>query len=580
MDKFACDLLVHIAAPSNVKDDKRYAAIAQSVLAFQPLTTTRVIGHDPYSGSQSSNATDVLDIVGAQDPWPSTDDASSTWIQAHDDALELAQQHHQRSTEQQTFLTLSGQNLLQRSSGRSFSRVEHPLGQLNPHRPRTAPENGSPSFNVDMAFARTSRRRAHSEVSSFSNSFSTVPNSHVALEGSDLRVASDEIALNGDKFPTGERPSTTRSGPQRKKQRIENDEIADDCVMLLEAAQHAKLTFPCVPRTPNRPHSNRKPSSSEMESKSVSSTLSPSQPLKLGAVRCLPLSPHIPTVDLTTPLCEQYIQQGETVLEPSIVKYKSPVDNRLYAQNADQNHMPPTYVSKIRKQADEINGPNPPGGQQYFTTHITKTYELLSQRVSMTKIFRPTHVARDVRVLERGHWLFSIRMGTDDNVARSRRSLSQEERLAKLRHDLEAPTWQERVGKFDGKRQAHQEEFCGTVSNGPLWTEAEFNTFWENMSQFIQEGKAGWGSRLVREAKEDNLWEITFFGWGEVVGHAWLALWILSDKLIGQTPMAWVSGDGMVVVRMSGKKGRRESLGPWVRKGEGEFGYWGIGEDE
>lgn len=576
MDQFACDLLVHIAAPSNVKDDKRYAAIAQSVLAFQPLTTIKVTGHDPHSCSQSSNATDVLDSGGAQDPWPSTDDASSTWIQAHDDAVELAQQPHQRGIEQQAFPPFSGRPLFERSSARSFSRIEHPLGQLHSLRPRTAPENRSPSFKVDVPFTGTSRRRAHSEVSSFNYSFSTVPNSHVTPEGPDLRVTSDGKAPR-DTSSSEERPSTTRSGPQRKKQRIENDEIAEHSVVPLEVAEHMKFTLPSSPRTPDRPYLYRK-TSSQTESRAVSSTLSPSQPLKLGAVGSMAESPHIPTVDLTTPLRE-HIQQSETVLEPNIAKQKPPIGNGLlYDQNTDQNHMPATNVSETRKLADEINGPNPPGGQQHFTTHITKTYELLSQRIAMTKVFRPLHVARDVRVLERGYWLFSIRIGTDDNVARSRRSLSQEERLAKLRHDLEAPTWQERIGKFNGKRQAQQEESCGTVSNGPLWTEAEFNTFWENMSQFIREGKAGWGSRLVREAKEDNSWEIMFFCWGEVLSHTWLVLWIISDKLTGQTPMTWVSGDGMAVVRMSGKKGRREGLGPWVRKEAGEFGYWGICE--
>lgn len=40
------ELLVHISAPSSVKDDRRYMSLAQSILEFQPAFATKVSGAD------------------------------------------------------------------------------------------------------------------------------------------------------------------------------------------------------------------------------------------------------------------------------------------------------------------------------------------------------------------------------------------------------------------------------------------------------------------------------------------------------------------------------------------------------
>lgn len=577
MDRFACDLLVHITAPSTVKDDKRYSAIAQSVLHFQPITTSKVIRHEPSSPSRSSNPADQVEDASREDLCLSTDEASSTWVQTHDDALAITKRH-----ERQTLLTVHGRPLYHgfgdgssSSNSRRYNSGSPPL-----QRPRTAPETGTPSFEVGVSFTHTSRRRARSEVSSFSNSFSTVPNSLATPQTPDLRFEPEEIGADANELRVRER-SSSRGGPQRKKQRTDNNTVSHGGILPLKVAQHTSPTVTFVPSTPKGRHSSQNHYPIQDESRSGSSTLSPSQPLRLGVIGCLTMSPPIPTVDLTTPIREQQAYRGINVEESRISPQLASGGDGFCDPNPGQSDATPNRARKIRELEDEINAPDPPGGQRHFTTHITKTYELLSQRIPISKVFRPSHVSRDVRVLERGYWLFSIVIGTDDDVASSRKSFGHEERRVKLCDGLEAPTVHERLRKFDGKRRIQQEEICRGPSHTPLWTETEFTTFWENISQFIWEGKAGWGSRLVKKATEDNSWEITFFCWGEVLSHTWLALWIISDKLIGQIPMTWVSGDGMAVVRMSGRKRKRDldGKGSWVKKGEGKFGSWGLGEE-
>jgi hypothetical protein len=117
-------------------------------------------------------------------------------------------------------------------------------------------------------------------------------------------------------------------------------------------------------------------------------------------------------------------------------------------------------------------------------------------------------------------------------------------------------------------------------SDTALWTEMEFGQFWQNMTQFVQAGKAGWGTRLIREAKGETLWTIRLFTWGELVGHLWLVLWVLSDKLTADIAMQWIAGDNAAVVKMSGGKNKEGRLGAWLRKGPaGEGGVYGIAKD-
>jgi len=204
---------------------------------------------------------------------------------------------------------------------------------------------------------------------------------------------------------------------------------------------------------------------------------------------------------------------------------------------------------------DEVRGPDPRGGCPKFTTHLTKPLERLVARIPLSKHFRPVYVSRDLNVLERGYWRFSVRIVEDSFVPGS----------------TTPPLGQRRSSKPKTTNSQH-----GTA----FWTEKELVQFWQNMTHFVQGGKAGWGTRLIREFKGEIVWTIRLFTWGELLGHLWLVLWVLSDKLTGGISMQWIAGDNVAVVKMSGGKNKEGKLGPWIRKGPaGEGGVWGIAED-
>ncbi|EXJ78141.1 hypothetical protein A1O3_09302 [Capronia epimyces CBS 606.96] len=256
--------------------------------------------------------------------------------------------------------------------------------------------------------------------------------------------------------------------------------------------------------------------------------MSPSQPLRLDKLTPRPQphesagSPGRAFVDLTTP---EHPRQGfeQSQLHPPVSLY--------LPQSA---HQPAAVIKQL---ADNVCGPNPKGGQSRFTTHLTKTLEKVSTRVPLSKYFRPAHVARDVGVLERGYWQFFVRIGD-----RKYRQLS------------------------------------GRQMISPLWTEKDFDQFWQGISKFIQQGKAGWGTRLVKESRGGNEWRIRLFTWAELLGPIWVILWILSNKLTQGVSMQWIAGDGSVVVQMAGGQSRRRRSRVWMRRGpKGEGGAWGWG---
>ncbi|KAK5459405.1 hypothetical protein LTS15_003533 [Exophiala xenobiotica] len=372
-------------------------------------------------------------------------------------------------------------------SGRLPSSAEH-----DTHRPRTAP----------AAHPAAGYGRGHSASSS------------------PRRACSEELSSSG--------PSTSRT--RNKQPHLSSDQ-----------QNKTKLTRPRGAPKPNyrtaTPDERRGTRSSPVKAQntldtdSVPSTVSPSQPLySHGAAPGNGTSGprNDPVVDLTTPIpFEPAPQNTETPLLSAGI---------LTCNESDTSRPFKRKRPLVRELPNEIRGPNAKGGQARFRTHVTKTLGRLAIRVPLSNHFRPVYVARDVNVLERGYWQFSIHI-VDSAIPQDARK---------------------------------EEAAC-------VWTEKDFVQFWQNLSRFVQDGKAGWGTALVKEEDGERQWRIRLFTWAEVLGHVWLVLWVLSDKLTERIPMQWIAGDGTLIVKMSRGKQKRSGLGSWVRKGpEDERGFWGI----
>jgi hypothetical protein len=245
------------------------------------------------------------------------------------------------------------------------------------------------------------------------------------------------------------------------------------------------------------------------------------------------------------------------------------------------------FTTSIRGLPDLIQAPPPPIGNGIFTTHVSSALSTLLARLPLAQYFRPAKVTRDVRVLERGHWMLRVKIASIKEVAEARRVISKGELFKALQGRLDEVNSTQADSRYEVWKAA-SDDLSGQASKRcDLWTEDEFLGFWDVLKKYIEDGKAGHGLSVTKDwdceavtpgrSTQSIYARIRVYTWGEVVGHIWIALWVLSDKRTAYVPMEWLSADGSMVVKMSGSRHKGGKLGPWVSKASpGGKGSWGV----
>ena len=234
-----------------------------------------------------------------------------------------------------------------------------------------------------------------------------------------------------------------------------------------------------------------------------------------------------------------------------------------------------------------VSAPQPNVSEERFVTHITTHLQDLASQLPFERFFRPVEVTRDVKVLERGYWLMEVQIVSDEAAEAARSVEKIKVPVQTMQERFQGATSSERLRKYEEAKRNGSLYQTGKISETQaqgLWTEDELVRFWKSFSVFIENGKAGWGTRLVGEDVSDDSdavqVRIRIFAWGEVLGHLYLAIWVLSDKLAGRIPTDWIASDGSHVIKMAGTRSGRGSLPLWSRKGpEGDKGCWGLAEE-
>ncbi|RJE18750.1 hypothetical protein PHISCL_08914 [Aspergillus sclerotialis] len=180
----------------------------------------------------------------------------------------------------------------------------------------------------------------------------------------------------------------------------------------------------------------------------------------------------------------------------------------------------------------EIHPPSPPISTDPFTTHITPTLELLAKRLSISRIFKPTHQTRDLEILERGYWFIRI------NILHQAPSTN-------------PPKTQPR----------NKEKETETPSTPNNWDITLFTRFWAFLSDFIsRDGRAGWGVWCILEKAPINVpteqigisksLTLKVYTWGEIASHIYLLLFLASERKIRKMRAQWRDCSEEVVVQM------------------------------
>lgn len=185
----------------------------------------------------------------------------------------------------------------------------------------------------------------------------------------------------------------------------------------------------------------------------------------------------------------------------------------------------------------EIKPPPPPISTSPFTTHITPTLEMLTARLKSPRTYRPTAQTRNLDILERGHWYLRLNL------------------IPSGQDNTNAPA-------------------ANTFAPAP-WDMSLFSRFWTFLSDFIKEGRAGWGVWCILEAEDDEgnnntpsskeaeghpestgsvkaqqLLSLKVFTWGEIARHIYLLLFLASERQVRKMGAQWHDARGEVVIQM------------------------------
>ena len=624
-------ILVHFAAPSTVHDDDKYRMLAESIRDFHPATVTRFkprftstidtplqlhlkqpcrnacgAGQNVPVSQSRRLGSNVEQAVG------SSFDEVRTALSCSDEAI----RPHAAATGSEICPTARCDvSPTATHRGETVQRDGWLLAE--PIRPKTAPA----AQNRVLVPASSSRKRARSISSSFHSAASNVSDSQlsarVALEKALRMVSRDNSGHSRPAVYLVQPCSSTSSKASHARKKCQRRVSADTLEAEFGTAfdEYAQVLQACNPNTHCFFARDRSLdwTSSECTSainvasdntSQVSTTVSPSQAISQTffshSLCSCPGQMHNGktgrTIDLTSydSVNESTGREERRTTSASLIEPSGMVNEVGTASAVARREETDHVGQQLAALTAHVESPPPPTGFASYQSHITDTLKTVSERLPLERFFKPEYVERDVRGLERGYWQLDVKLADKPTAARTRHPPSRAQLHQKLEQEATAPDrllgGGEALNVDSDVDAAKQPDIHENVhENLPLtavWTEHEFCDFWHNLSSIIREGRAGWGVRAVFQTTslsvspspvESTLVKVRVYTWGEVLGHIWLAMWVLSDKLTAYVPMRWIACNGSTVVQMTGSRSRQGRLGPWTYKGpEGERGCWGI----
>lgn len=191
-------------------------------------------------------------------------------------------------------------------------------------------------------------------------------------------------------------------------------------------------------------------------------------------------------------------------------------------QDALKSHVISEHSARLSSVL-EIYSPQPPTSDHLFdlfscenneqepndddTSLITPILAKLASDLNLPKRFRPSLRTRDLRPYERGYWL------------------------------VDCTSWDRELKE----------------------------SFWLFLADYLDRGHAGWGVWCTRD---EGFTRLRMYCWGAIVGHIYLAMYIMSKRQVLYTGMEWVDGDGEVVIRMDARPRAVKALEAGVAKGK------------
>lgn len=197
----------------------------------------------------------------------------------------------------------------------------------------------------------------------------------------------------------------------------------------------------------------------------------------------------------------------------------------------------------------EIHPPRPPISTAPFTTHITQTLSMLTERLNPARTYKPSTQTRPLDPLERGYWLVHLAVENPQNRERDSADLVDQNPIPKSGNTnaTQSPT-----SRPKSKSNSESKEIMRT------WPYPLFHAFWSFLSEFVgRDGRAGWGVWCILEdatasstLSSDTHVSLKVYAWGEVAMHVYLLLFLASERRIRGMGVQWRDSGEEVVIQM------------------------------
>ncbi|KAJ5781239.1 hypothetical protein N7457_006399 [Penicillium paradoxum] len=180
----------------------------------------------------------------------------------------------------------------------------------------------------------------------------------------------------------------------------------------------------------------------------------------------------------------------------------------------------------------QIHPPKPPISTARFTTHVTPTLSMLTERLKPARTYKPSRQSRPLDPLERGYWLLRFAIEPQDEGTRD---------------STELPS----PGTIDANKPKPKSKDIH------VWPASLFHAFWSFLQDFIgKDGRAGWGVWCILEAAPSSQSSsathvaLKVYTWGEVVMHVYLLLFLASERQVRGMGIQWRDAKEEVIIQM------------------------------
>ena len=492
------EILVHTTAPSRGQDDERYRALARAYLAFEPKIRRR-LHEEPYQDPVEDMNNEQAGSQLHAEVFHSTQDERESAASYRPDNEQDESSVQTESLQHKTLSRVSSLSQILNSPELSFNsaidnansptfrglitcRDENGIQQHNQsqnsadswHPPPSTVADSQPEIIRPIPAFSSPTRLLELYLQQFESSQERSPASN-ERRAQDADVTSPRGPLGSQNVPSTfsgrvERAPSIVSGMPSSSPLPRMTHDANSDPVLLNSKQ------PPATQDPDLQLKRKWPELTSDEANISSST--PSKSFTSSSISAPAPSPTRGKRHRTILPSSRGGSRAKAVRSS-----KTPV-----AALSSAEDLPSVWQGKL-----EVK-PTPPAtsnGDLIPEMLVTKSLQHLAQKMSPPVVFRPRVQSRDLRPMERGHWLVSCKN----------------------------------------------------------WDAGLRSRCWDCLGNYIGRDLAGWGVWCVRDEQIESL---RVYCWGRIVGHIYLLLYMASESKIKNIGARWVGGDGEAIIRMQG----------------------------